>query len=160
MNYLTLFQFAIACISSVLGASDGYDAVEGQFDYQAFISKSNQVLTPIAGGVILNEFYIITSAVSVYEYISTPEKIVAFFGTIRIRLDAKRGEIAEIDVPLGYNRSSNDGSVALLKMKNPIQLSNNVQPIDLPESNYFEGMKAIFSGFGCDLVCYPLHVLY
>lgn len=153
--YFKLFLFVVACIvASISATTDAKDAVEGQFKYQAYISKTDQItlLMHICGGVILNEWYIVTSAACVHAFVSTPEKIVAFFGTIRIHLDAQKGEIAEINLPHGNGGKVNESDVALLKMKNQIKISNNVQPVNLPETSNFEGIKPIFSGIGYDSV--------
>lgn len=155
MDSLKFFLFVVAYIvSSSLAVTDGEDAVEGQFKYQAYISKKNQELEPICGGVILNGWYILTSAFCVYDFVSTPDKITAFFGTIHIRLDTQKGEIAEIKIPPGYDGNIFDGSVALLEMKNRIDVSHNVCPVKLPANSIFEGDTPIFSGFGCDSVRY------
>lgn len=151
MSTLSLVLFVVACLSATQGGSitlHGKEAERGQFKYQAYISLIGNEGFPLCGGVILDEYHILTSANCVQDYISQPQKIQLHFGTTYVYSPKRNRNVAEIKIKDEYTKDGDQHNIALIKTTEKIIMSNLVQPVKLPEIDQIEGKSVVFSGFG------------
>lgn len=130
----------------------GQDALYGEFPWQAHIKLNRQQ----CGGVLLNNFYVLTAAHCIYKV--PLEEIKVLLGVYDIQ-DHSRQEFPpqtfsivekKIHPSFKYQQSHPDRyDVALLKLDKAAQYQANVVPICLPQSDWnFQGWKGVITGWG------------
>lgn len=108
-----LFLFSMLClmIASVRSESGrGIDAKEGKLKYQAILYSLISG-NPSCGGAIIN---ILSSGYCMEHYVSRPDKIVAYLGTLNIYKKNQESQIAEIEIPREFVISEKHHDIALI----------------------------------------------
>ncbi|XP_033230960.1 chymotrypsin-2-like [Belonocnema kinseyi] len=126
---------------------NGEDAKSGEIPYQ--VSLQTTYNFHFCGGSVLNENYVITAAHCVVGQIASGIKVVA--GTLKLSNPKATHKIQEIIVHKKYNPSNSwKNDIALLKVKVPFNISDELKMISLPKSNQIvsENQKAVVSGWG------------
>lgn len=132
----------------------GTIAKEGEFKYQVIL-YSLEYKHPACGGAILNDWYSLSSAYCVRSYVPHLHKIFVYLGTLRFHEVKQKRAIAEIKIPLQFNVSEKHHDIALIRTTEKIEMSVNVQPIQLPKNAFiFHGTELYSSGFGIRTVSF------
>lgn len=144
---IVCFVFASA-FSTATNELEGTDVKPGDFKYQAaFYTLGGLHPNSLCGGAILNEWYILTSAKATHQYLEKLDKLVIYLGTTNIQDVNYKRIISEIKVQKEFNVCENHHDVALVRVKERIEFSANVQPIKLPPNgDVFDGIL-LSSGF-------------
>lgn len=145
--YLTVACYVFLCAKSSATEIEGTDVKEGDFKYNAAIysiGEHSANAFPLCGGAVLNEWYILTSAQDIYQYVRRLDELIVYLGTTDIRDVRHTRIIAEIKYPNEPNYKFIVGQwhhdVALVRVKAKIDFSDTVQPIALPaNADVFDG---------------------
>lgn len=146
---------SLAQVSSLVAPNESF-AIEGQFKYQAVFFSLYGRPSPECGGAIINDHYILTSAYCTYRYVSKLDKMMVYLGTIDINNMKQKRLIAEIKLHNEFNIVRRNFDVALVRTVVKIDLSDNVQPVKLPENADIFSGTLVHSGFELGMV----HVSY
>lgn len=158
---VTLFAFALAEseISSSSGSSEestrifnGFNSTRGQFSHQALLLISlEKHRSTVCGGSLISNHWILTAASCVYQIRS----IEVHLGAFKTNHFREEGRIIRYAYPSSitvYPYYVSDlalNDIALLRLEEPVEFSDNIQPIALPKSGeYYHDAQAIASGFG------------
>ncbi|XP_032858988.1 transmembrane protease serine 9 isoform X3 [Tyto alba] len=102
------------------------------------------------GAVLIADRWLL-SAAHCFDIYSDPKMWVAFLGTSFLSgIDGKMEKIFRIYKHPFYNVYSLDYDVALLELNMPIQFSNTIKPICLPDNSHIfhEGARCFITGWG------------
>ncbi|XP_067002693.2 trypsin II-P29 [Anabrus simplex] len=125
----------VAALAAVLGAPtvpddrivNGTNAREGQYPFQVSLGRNGG---HSCGGTILNSNWILTAA----HCVTSSSGLTIRAGTVDIRNN--RGTLIPVSKVIrheGYNPSNNYiHDIAVLKLSQPLQWSQNIQPVVLP----------------------------
>ncbi|XP_033229489.1 mite allergen Der p 3-like [Belonocnema kinseyi] len=125
---------------------NGEDAKAGEIPYQVSLQTYGY---HFCGGSVLNENYVITAAHCVVGQEPYYIKVVA--ATLKLSEPKVKREIERIIVHKGYDsKNSWKNDIALLKVKIPFKISDELKTVLLPKSNLIisENQKAVVSGWG------------
>lgn len=152
----TVLCLTIASVSYGQEYGRGIDAKEGQFKYHAIVyyvdKQTGRFSTVSCGGAIINEWYVLSSAACMKQYVKNLNDFVLYFGTTNIYDKQQNRMAAEIIIPERFGVSEGLDDIALIRTTEKIEFSENVQPISLPTSaDVFEG-TLVSSGFGIRFV--------
>lgn len=91
--------------------------------------------------------YILTSATATYRYVDKLDKLIVYIGASNIRDMQHKRLIAEINMPKEFIIGEAYYDVALVRIKEKLEFSANIQPITLPmNGDVFDG-TLLSSGF-------------
>lgn len=127
------------------GIIGGSTARNGQFPYQAVLRiKSPDNI--MCGGSILNDRFILTAAhcFNGFEHYNVTDFRVGVGNIDRVQAEAHLLE--KIIKHKDYNGVEND--LCLLKLKDPLEFRENIQPIDIRKFPVSDDENAIVSGWG------------
>lgn len=115
----------------------GQPSRPGQFPWQVSLQASwiaNPYHAHFCGGTVYSDTWIVTAAHCVAD--TAPRDVAVVAGTNVLGPGVTRHNIARIIVHAGYNAATSDNDIALLELRKPIKLSENVKAIPLanPES--------------------------
>uniref|UniRef100_A0A3B3DQG4 Coagulation factor VII, like n=2 Tax=Oryzias melastigma TaxID=30732 RepID=A0A3B3DQG4_ORYME len=106
---------------------------KGHCPWQALLTEHNEF---ICGGIVLSDTWILTAAHCVWS------KPIAIFHVSVGKHDLyetekteQRRRVLQVVIHPGYNRTSYDSDIALLKLHRPVKLGQYVVPICLPAQN-------------------------
>ncbi|XP_051156161.1 chymotrypsin-2-like [Leptopilina boulardi] len=126
---------------------NGRKALPGELPYQVSLQTTSNF--PFCGGSILNENYVLTAAHCVVGHNSITMKVVA--GTIDLLQPKSTYLVDKIISHIEYDPSRSwKNDIALIKVKTPFIMSNEIQKIALPKLDTIvrENEKALVSGWG------------
>ncbi|XP_063060358.1 transmembrane protease serine 2-like [Engraulis encrasicolus] len=112
----------------------GHEAAYGTWPWQVFLRDSMQQV--ICGGALIAPSWILTAAQCVQ---SVPEPsewdvYVDFYNDVKT-LFSNAKEVAQLIPYPQYNNKTQDNDIALMKLKQPLQMSDSLKPICLPNVN-------------------------
>ncbi|XP_023311931.1 brachyurin-like isoform X2 [Anoplophora glabripennis] len=155
-----LAVFLVACLNLALGSpaidgriAGGYEARDGQFPYQAaiYIDSSEAVeleTDAFCSGSLISENYILTSA----RCLSKAEKVTVVLGGPRLdelEPNQVKVESSEFIIPEGYKSGAYEWDLGLIKLSEPVELADNIQPVKLAEGDdNYAGDVATVAGWG------------
>lgn len=147
-KFLTVLCLIIASVSQI-SAERGINAKEGEFKYQAILYyKSLYRPIPVCGGAIVNEYYVLSSAYCVHQFIDKYDTFVTYVGTTSLYMKQQKRQIAEIKIPREFVVSEKHHDIALIRLTEKIEYTQNIQPISLPTSDVVPDVTFRSSGFG------------
>ncbi|XP_075071895.1 complement C1r subcomponent [Mixophyes fleayi] len=134
---------------------NGDKAAPGNFPWQVLLNKYGR-----GGGVLIGERWVLTAA-----HVLRPQKdtrgnddditnLHVFIGDINVEKQIENGnlQVKGIHVHPKYTLDSHDNDIALIELKDPVVMDENVSPICLPEDSeevlYGTGLIGYVSGFG------------
>ncbi|XP_057373602.1 trypsin-1-like isoform X1 [Daphnia carinata] len=152
MKYVT-FLLVSVIVSIVTGVPDnservtnGVQAAAGDFPYIVSVTVGGG---HICGGFIYNEYWIVTSAACVYNYLPSELRItLAQLSLIADDPEEKVLAIYRIVLFDGYDYTSGLHDIALLQTATPIEFSSNINFIPYDEARESPTEKGIFAGWG------------
>lgn len=147
-KFLTILCLIIASVSQTT-AERGINAREGEFKYQAILYyHSSYRPIPVCGAAIVNEYYVLSSAYCVHQYIGKYDEFVTYLGTTNIYKKEQKRQIAEIKIPKEFVVSEKHHDIALIRLTEKIEYTPNIQPINMPTSDVVPDVTFRSSGFG------------
>ncbi|KAK9758547.1 Trypsin [Popillia japonica] len=140
---LTIFASISLATGLETRITNGYDAKEGQFPYQAILRSTTGYL---CGGSIIDENWILTAAHCFMDDI--PKNWIVTVGTISL----KSGTDYAVDKIITHSKFNMSDpmlnyDIALLRLEKNIEFSDKVNKIDL-ESEVVGEVDCVVSGFG------------
>lgn len=129
---------------------NGRDSRRGQFPHQALLIihlASNQ--TSLCGGSLLSNTWVLTAG----HCVDGARSFDVHLGALHTRNFTEPGRVVRQTnhsiLHEGYWRPIVLNDIALIRLNEPVQFSDTIQPVRLPgRSNWFHGINAIASGFG------------
>ncbi|KAM4636474.1 complement C1r subcomponent [Discoglossus pictus] len=133
----------------------GKKAAAGNFPWQVLVNHGGR-----GGGVLIGEHWVLTAAHVIrkqndnQENMDDPSNVDIFMGDVDVHelIKLSNNPVEKILVHPGYNNVNFDNDIALLRLKNPVVMDQNLSPICLPESDnknlYNDGRLGFVSGFG------------
>lgn len=127
---------------------NGQDAKPGEIPYQVSLQTKKQNFH-FCGGSILTANYVITAAHCVVG--NKPDNIQVVVGTLKLSEPKSLHLVEQIITHKDYNpRDAWKNDIALLKLKEPIVMTDEIKAIPLPHHNavFKPNQKAVVSGWG------------
>ncbi|KAF2881831.1 hypothetical protein ILUMI_24332 [Ignelater luminosus] len=122
----------------------GSDAQSGEFPYQISIrTRSN---SHNCGGSIIDTTTILTAAHCIVG--TYPSDITVVCGSHKLSTGGVRYEVSKIIPHEDYDNFFKINDIALLKLKNPIEYTNEIQPVNLETEDVGEGEDVLLTGWG------------
>ncbi|XP_043067483.1 trypsin alpha-4 [Drosophila bipectinata] len=144
-SVLILLSFA-----SLLAATPGDQRIIGgenisieKVPWQVSLQVNGQ---HFCGGAIYNESFIITAAHCVEKFVAENLKIRA--GSSNSNSGGVLVQAAGLKFHEKYTKSRKENDVAVIRLKNPLSIGYNIQPIPLAEEDPAEGSPALSTGWG------------
>ncbi|XP_017775823.1 PREDICTED: transmembrane protease serine 11D-like [Nicrophorus vespilloides] len=132
----------VAAVNAEHRIVGGFDAEEGAFPYQVSLRRGN---FHFCGGSILNENWVLSAAHCVVG--KSPENMSVVVGTNSLSEGGDWYDIEQFIPHSLYSPYSVKNDIALVRLKEPIEFSDKVKPINLPNEDTNEE-DLILSGWG------------
>ncbi|KAF7218649.1 transmembrane protease serine 5-like [Nothobranchius furzeri] len=130
----------------------GMEAALGRWPWQVSLYYSNR---HTCGGSIITSQWIVTAAHCVHNYRLPQVSSWMVYAGIVTRSSAKTAQLAgyaveKIIYNKNYNHRSHDSDIALMKLRRPLNFSDTIRPICLPQFDYDlpGGTQCWISGWG------------
>ncbi|XP_078389164.1 transmembrane protease serine 13-like isoform X2 [Cetorhinus maximus] len=128
----------------------GVPAQLGKWPWQVSLHYK---LRHVCGGTIISQDWVITASHCFFEgdsYKPSNWKLFSGFISQHQLLGATRSYVSKIVTHSGYNSDTEGYDIALMKLKRPLQFTDNVRPACLPTygQQFPEGMTCWITGFG------------
>uniref|UniRef100_A0A3B5KLE7 Transmembrane serine protease 5 n=1 Tax=Takifugu rubripes TaxID=31033 RepID=A0A3B5KLE7_TAKRU len=130
----------------------GVEATLGRWPWQVSLYYSNR---HTCGGSIINSQWVVTAAHCVHNYRLPQVSSWVVYAGIVTRGSAKVAEhtgyaVEKIIYNKDYNHRSHDGDIALMKLRTPLNFSDTIRPVCLPQYDYDPpgGTQCWISGWG------------
>ncbi|XP_074599949.1 chymotrypsinogen A-like [Brevipalpus obovatus] len=140
----------IELLSRIIGGSS---AAHGQIPFQALITETKFGFLTYrkCGGVILDNRWVLTAAHCQRGWFGKLTVIVGQNEDSKFHFEHTKmvRDVAEMISHPGFNRKTLANDIALIRLAEPMDLNDNVQPICLPQiDDDFSGEIALVSGWG------------
>ncbi|XP_071768959.1 transmembrane protease serine 5 [Centroberyx gerrardi] len=130
----------------------GVEATLGRWPWQVSLYYSNR---HTCGGSIINSQWVVTAAHCVHNYRLPQVSSWVVYAGIVTRSSAKMTQhtgyaVEKIIYNKNYNHRSHDSDIALMKLRTPLNFSDTIRPVCLPQYDYDlpGGMQCWISGWG------------
>lgn len=154
ISIFLIISFAIFCNAYKIEPKikNGYTSKRGQFPFYAFLAIANKErAVSWCGGSLISNLWILTAA----HCVQTAHRIGINLGSLKAENYTEMGRIVDVVerknvfVHIKYHRSSLINDMALIKLSQPVEFSNIIQSIKLPDScESNENIEAIAIGNG------------
>ncbi|XP_075892493.1 transmembrane protease serine 5 [Nelusetta ayraudi] len=130
----------------------GVEAALGRWPWQVSLYYSNR---HTCGGSIITSQWVVTAAHCVHNYRLPQVSSWVVYAGIVTRSSAKMAQhtghaVEKIIYNVDYNHRSHDGDIALMKLRTPLNFSDTIRPVCLPQYNHDlpGGTQCWISGWG------------
>lgn len=135
------------------------DAEIGQFPYNVGIFKDEgSFKVPICGGVIIDEYHILTSGMCGKTILEENDKFFAILGTPHYDGEQIQKEIDRVGFCPGFSDDTLENDLAMLRTMTEISFSETIKPIALPtvDLDSDDGVLAVVSSWEYSSVSFSL----
>ncbi|XP_034723549.1 transmembrane protease serine 5 isoform X2 [Etheostoma cragini] len=130
----------------------GVEATPGRWPWQVSLYYSNR---HTCGGSIITSQWVVTAAHCVHNYRQPQVSSWVVYAGIVTRTSAKMAQhtgyaVEKIIYNKNYNHRSHDSDIALMKLRTPLNFSDTIRPVCLPQYDYDlpGGTQCWISGWG------------
>uniref|UniRef100_A0A8C5PTS2 Peptidase S1 domain-containing protein n=1 Tax=Leptobrachium leishanense TaxID=445787 RepID=A0A8C5PTS2_9ANUR len=127
----------------------GEDAVDGEWPWQVAVNYDGDF---ICGGSLISEQWVMGAA-HCFKYPSIPSYYTISLGMYRLGGSNPHGVTVEVEQIIKnsqYTYTGDRGDITLVKLKNPVNFTDYIQPICLPDASVtlMTGMECWVTGWG------------
>ncbi|XP_015180800.1 PREDICTED: chymotrypsin-2-like isoform X2 [Polistes dominula] len=137
-------------VSRVKRIAGGKDSDENEFPFQVSLRYSDTV--HICGGALISERHVLSAAHCVCELFDEPyDDLSVVTGSISVKKGGKYHKVKSIHCHPEYAFGAEDSwthDLVVITLNDNVTVSSSQEPIDLPNSDTFENVSAILTGWG------------